>query len=228
MGQVVRDKVIITFSVSRTRQISTEGRPFCLTSCAEVAFTDLCGFGYADVTRGAGAFILYSLSRVLSTRFTNWCTSAKTSEITFSVSWPTIVWYDDFRPGSVLPQHSNDVGAQRDTLITGCDYVTCTGLLPWPGLMEISRWSNVYFDEFVNGMRIHCMLVLVVTARDVVYYSYGTGNLWFDHVEGSLLFRLASIVIDNLKYSGLSRSTHRMGTDPALTAMGILVWFEAD
>lgn len=62
-------------------------------------------------------------------------------------------------------------------------------------------------------------LVFVVNAKDEACISYYTHDPRFDHVNGSLLFRLQLKILDALKYLGLYKVARRMGKDPILTIL---------
>lgn len=71
-------------------------------------------------------------------------------------------------------------------------------------------------------------VMFVVHAKDGDGTSYYTDKARFDHIGGSLLFRLLPKLLDGLKYYGLYRFAHRMGTDPVLPAMSFNWCFEVD
>lgn len=69
--------------------------------------------------------------------------------------------------------------------------------------------------------------IFVVNARSGAYLIYYNYNSRLDHVVDSLLFRLSKI-IDALKYFGLYKFTHGMGTDLILKVMEIYCFHAVD
>lgn len=58
--------------------------------------------------------------------------------------------------------------------------------------------------------------------------SYYTHDVRSAHLGGSLLFHLPVKILDAMKYFGLYKFVHRMGTDPVLTAMTLHRCCEGD
>lgn len=62
------------------------------------------------------------------------------------------------------------------------------------------RWSNLYVERFLNGVRLPGRAIFITNARNGVCYSYYLHNARFDNRSGSLLFRLSGKILDALKY----------------------------